>query len=429
MNKEMSKTLILITLILTTTMQSLVAQDTTHLNLNEIYVLIDKDYPQIKYYEAKIQSLQAMVTGAKAWMPPTVGAAFDQFPYRVSMIKDQTVENQAGLMFSVKQMIPNPARLNARKDYLSSLSTVQKNDLNWQKNLLYYTARVYYYRRYVGETKLRLLKEYKELLSLLIKNAKEKYAYNQAELGTIFKAEASLSELNNMEYMLLSQIAEGSIGINTLLNREVNTPFSIDTFLVVGNYDADYEVFADTTLKTDSSIFQRSDILSVQNQIRSMELNRKYAATAAKPEFGIQYNHGQMFAMPSRFSLMGMVTIPIAPWSSKMYKSEVRSMGFEIEAMQREKETMQLMAGQMLREKITMLHYEKKQLDNYDKEVLPSYKRNLETNLLAYRQNTGNFFVLLDAWNMLLMKELERIDKLGQVFLIQSDYEYQRELK
>ncbi len=425
----MSKTLILITLILTTTMQSLVAQDTTHLNLNEIYVLIDKDYPQIKYYEAKIQSLQAMVTGAKAWMPPTVGAAFDQFPYRVSMIKDQTVENQAGLMFSVKQMIPNPARLNARKDYLSSLSTVQKNDLNWQKNLLYYTARVYYYRRYVGETKLRLLKEYKELLSLLIKNAKEKYAYNQAELGTIFKAEASLSELNNMEYMLLSQIAEGSIGINTLLNREVNTPFSIDTFLVVGNYDADYEVFADTTLKTDSSIFQRSDILSVQNQIRSMELNRKYAATAAKPEFGIQYNHGQMFAMPSRFSLMGMVTIPIAPWSSKMYKSEVRSMGFEIEAMQREKETMQLMAGQMLREKITMLHYEKKQLDNYDKEVLPSYKRNLETNLLAYRQNTGNFFVLLDAWNMLLMKELERIDKLGQVFLIQSDYEYQRELK
>ncbi|MBN8670016.1 MAG: TolC family protein [Chitinophagales bacterium] len=425
----MKKILILIAIIFITTVDTLVAQDTAHLNLSTIYVQIDNNYPQLKYYEARIQSLRAMVAGAKAWMPPTVGAAFDQFPYRISMVKDQTVENQAGFMFSVQQMIPNPARLNAHKNYLSSLSTVQQNNLNWQKNFLYYTARVYYYRRYTGETKLKLLREYKELLNLLIKNAKEKYTYNQADLGTIFKAEAALSELNNMEYMLLSQIAEGSIGINTLLNREVNTPFTIDTFLVVKNYDTDYFIIRDTSLRFDSSVFKRSDILSVQNQIRSMELNRKYAATAAKPEFGVQYSHGQMFAMPNRFSLMGMVTIPIAPWSSKMYKSEVRSMGFEIEAMQREKETMQLMAGQMLREKITMLHYEKKQLDNYDKNVLPSYKKNLETNLLAYRQNTGNFFVLLDAWNMLLMKELERVDKLGQVFLIQSDYEYQRELR
>ena len=90
---------------------------------------------------------------------------------------------------------------------------------------------------------------------------------------------------------------------------------------------------------------------------------------------------------------------------------------------------MQLMATQMIREKITMLIYEARQLNNYDKNILPSYQKNLESNLLAYRQNTGSFFVLLDAWNMLLMKQLERIDKLGQVFTVQSEYEYQREIK
>ena len=104
-------------------------------------------------------------------------------------------------------------------------------------------------------------------------------------------------------------------------------------------------------------------------------------------------------------------------------------MGYEIEAMQKEKATMQLMATQMIREKLIMLEYEIKQLDNYDKNVLPSYRKNLESNLLSYRQNTGNFFVLLDAWNMLLMKELERIDKLGQVFTAQSEYEYQRQIR
>ncbi|MDI6438866.1 hypothetical protein FCL43_023475, partial [Enterobacter hormaechei] len=152
-------------------------------------------------------------------------------------------------------------------------------------------------------------------------------------------------------------------------------------------------------------------------------------ATGSKPDFGIQFSHGQMFGMPKQFSIMGMMTIPIVPWSSKMYKSEVKSMGFEIQAMQKEKSTMQLMASQMIREKITMLIYETRQLINYDKNVLPSYQKNLESNLLAYRQNTGNFFVLLDAWNMVLMKQLERIDKLGQVFTVQSEYEYQREIK
>ncbi|MDX5482749.1 MAG: TolC family protein, partial [Hymenobacteraceae bacterium] len=128
------------------------------------------------------------------------------------------------------------------------------------------------------------------------------------------------------------------------------------------------------------------------------------------------------------FSIMGMVTIPIAPWSSRMYKSEVRSMEFEIRAMENEKATMQLMANQMIRERITMLAYETRQLQNYETAIIPAYRSNLESNLLAYRQNTGNFFVLLDAWNMLLMKELERIDKLGQVFNLQAEYEYQQEI-
>ena len=398
-------------------------QDTIQLSVQNVFTEIDRAYPQLQYYESKISSIRSLVEGAKAWMPPTVALALDRFPYQFSMIKEKTPDNQAGIMLSVQQMIPNPTKLNAKRDYLASLENVQHNDVEWQKNILHFTARLYYYRRYTAEQKLKLVKEYRELLNLLIKTAKDKYAYNQSDLGTIFKAEASLSELANMETMLLSQIAESNIGLNTLMSRDVNTTFLIDTLLTPKDYSSDY------LLALDSSQVLRNDILSIQSQIQSMKLNQRWMATGSKPDFGIQFTHGQMFGMDNQFSIMGMITIPIVPWSSKMYKSEVKSMSFEIEAMQKEKSTMQLMARQMIREKITMLMYEKKQLDNYDKNVLPSYRRNLESNLLAYRQNTGNFFILLDAWNMLLMKELERIDKMGQVFTMQSEYEYQREIK
>ena len=399
------------------------AQDSVKLSMQEVFTAIDKSYPQLQYYDAKIASIRSLVDGAKAWMPPTVSLAFDRFPYRLSLIKEMMPDNQAGMMVSVQQMIPNAAKLNAKKDYLGSLENVQRNDADWQRNTLHFTARLYYYRRFIAENKLRTIQQYRDLLKILIQTAKDKYTYNQSDLPAIFKGEAALSELENMETMSLAQIAESNIGLNTLMSRDVNAPFAIDTLLLPVDYRADYLMVNDT------SALLRNDILSMESRIRSMKFNQKWAATGSRPDFGVQISHGQMFGMPNQFSIMGMMTIPIVPWSSKMYKSDVRSMEFEIDAMRKEKSTMQLMATQMVREKITMLIYETRQLDNYDKNVVPSYKKNLESNLLAYRQNTGNFFVLLDAWNMLLMKELERTDKLGQVFTIQSEYEYQREIK
>ncbi len=399
------------------------AQDSVKLSMQEVFTAIDKSYPQLQYYDAKIASIRSLVDGAKAWMPPTVSLAFDRFPYRLSLIKEMMPDNQAGMMVSVQQMIPNAAKLNAKKDYLGSLENVQRNDAEWQRNTLHFTARLYYYRRFIAENKLKTIQQYRDLLKILIQTAKDKYTYNQSDLPAIFKGEAALSELENMETMSLAQIAESNIGLNTLMSRDVNAPFAIDTLLLPVDYRADYLMVNDT------SALLRNDILSMESRIRSMKFNQKWAATGSRPDFGVQISHGQMFGMPNQFSIMGMMTIPIVPWSSKMYKSDVRSMEFEIDAMRKEKSTMQLMATQMVREKITMLLYETRQLDNYDKNVVPSYKKNLESNLLAYRQNTGNFFVLLDAWNMLLMKELERTDKLGQVFTIQSEYEYQREIK
>ncbi|WP_276347988.1 TolC family protein [Daejeonella sp. JGW-45] len=417
------KPILSILLSLVLTVSSIKAQDTVRLSLPEIFKEVDKSYPLLRVYQNRINSIRALAEGAKSWMPPTLSVAIDKFPYQLSMIREKSPMNQAGFMFSAQQMIPNAAKLNAKRDFILSQQDISSNEAEWEKNVLHYSARLYYYRRFTAERKLKLVNDYEGLLKMLIKTARDKYVYNQSDLPSIFKAEASLSELKNMETMLLSQVAESTIGINTLLNRDVNTPFAIDSLLQPTDYQADFVNTGDTTS------LNRSDILATESRIRSMQSSLRLAATGLKPDFGIQFSHGQMFGMPNQFSLMGMVTIPIVPWSSRMYKSEVRSMNFDIEAMQNERSTMRLMTRQMIREKITMLNFENQQLRNFDISILPAYRKNLESNLLAYRQNTGNFFVLLDAWTMLMMKEMERIDKLAQVFAIQSEYEYQREKK
>ncbi|MBX7109599.1 MAG: TolC family protein [Chitinophagales bacterium] len=401
---------------------SLIAQDTTHLSLQIIFQRIESSYPEILMYDSKIKSIQAQAEGAKSWMPPTASFGLDRFPYDFNMLdsKDDPM-NQAGLMFSVEQMIPNSGKLNAKRNYISSLASVQQNDAEWTKNILRSNAKLLYYQRYVAEKKIKTVNESVQLLNLFIATANERYKYNQSDLSTIYKAQAKTADLKNMQLMLQSQIAESNIGLNILMNRAINTSFSIDTGIALNNYE--------TLLFDDTSALKRSDILSIESFITSMALNQNYMSSFKRPDFGLKAQHMQMFGMPNQFSVMGMMTIPIAPWSSKMYKSEVKSMGFEILAMQKEKETMQLMAEKMISEKITMLRYEKEQLRNYESEIIPSYQKNLETSLLAYKQNTGSFFILLDAWDMTLMKQMEYLDKLNSVLKLQAEYEFETERK
>lgn len=398
-------------------------QDTVKLSLEQIISKVETEYPLVLQYDSRIKSLQSKADGSKSWMPPTFSAGLNSFPYQLDMIKQKDDPmNWAAIMFSAEQMIPNSAKLRAKGGYYSSLKVVQQNNAEWTKNILRSEVRALYYQRLVAERKLELVDESRELLNLFITISESRYTINQADLSTIFKAKAKAKELNNMKSMVNAEISESNIGLNTLLNRPTDTFFEIDTVVVLKNYDS-------ITFVQDTSSVQRSDINSMTNNIRSMELNRKWMATGSKPDFGLRVSHMTMLGMPDQFSIMGMVTIPIAPWSSKMYKTEVQSMNYDIQAMGREKENMKLMATRMINETLSMLKYEKEQYVNYEKDIIPSYRKNMEANLIAYKQNTGNFFVLLDAWEMLLMKRWEQLDKLKLLLKLQTEYEYETETR
>ncbi len=408
----------LLTLIGTITVRG---QDTVRLSLEDIIKKVETEYPLVLQYDSRIRSLQAKADGSSSWMPPTFSFGLNSFPYQLEMIKRKDDPmNWASLMFSAEQMIPNPAKLRAKGSYYSSLKEVQKNNAEWTKNILRTQVRILYYQRLVADQKIELIGESGELLHLFITISESRYTYNQADLSTIFKAKGKLKELNNMETMAKAEVTESNIGLNTLMNQPTDTPILLDTGVVLKNYDS-------ILLVQDTASVQRSDITSMTSSINAMELNRAWMATGNKPDFGLRVSHMNMLGMPNQFSIMGMITIPIVPWSSKMYKTEVQSMNYEIQAMNFEKENMKLMAVRMINEKLAMLKYERQQFDNYEEGIIPLYKKSMDANLLAYKQNTGNFFVLLDAWEMLFMKQLEQLDKLKLLLRLLTEYEYETE--
>jgi hypothetical protein len=396
------------------------AQDTTHISLKKLLQQVETNYPSIIQYQYNIQSIQAKADGAKSWMPPTFSTGIMRFPYNFSMISEKNDPmNQAGIAFSLEQMIPNTSKLNAKKSYISSLAEIEKSKSEWTKNELRREAKILYYNRYVTEKKQLILKESEEILQLLITTSEAKFSSNQSQLQTIYKAKARLAELNNMLLMIDGMIAESNIGLNILMVRDVKTPFEIDTLIQPRNYSI-------TTTDT-NNITNRSDITALSKYIQSMKLEQKVMKVGVRPDFGVRAEHAQMFGMPSQWSVMGMMTLPIVPWASKMYRSETKSIGFQIQSM--EQQTMELMSTRMSAEKITMLNYENAQYQSYTKNIIPAYENNLQANLLAYKQNTGDFFVLLDAWEMLLMKKIEAYDKLFNILKLEAEYEYEKEIR
>jgi outer membrane protein, heavy metal efflux system len=413
---------IFFTLVLFARLFQIHGQDTNHVSLSGLLTRVETNYPAVVQYQYYIQALEARLEGAKSWMPPTFSVGAERFPYRLSNLemKDDPM-NEAGIVFGLEQMLPNSGKLKANKNYIRSLLDVEQSKSNWTKNELKRDAKILYYTRYVTGKKQSVLKESEELLRFLLTSAEDKFANNQSQLQTIYKAKARLTEINNMQLMLEQMNAESNIGINTLLLRDINTAFEIDTLIKARDYS---NAIADTSV-----ISSRSDIIAMTKGIQSMQLEQKLMQSARLPDFGVRAEHMQMFGMPNQWSIMAMMTLPIAPWSSKMYRFDTKSIGFQIQAMEQERISMQLMAKRMLSEKQVMLNYETRQYENYQKEIVPAFDNNLQANLLAYRQNTGEFFVLLDAWEMMLMKQMEMYDKLLTVLKLEAEYEYESEIK
>ena len=65
----------------------------------------------------------------------------------------------------------------------------------------------------------------------------------------------------------------------------------------------------------------------------------------------------------------------------------------------------------------------RKQLSVYDQDILPALRNNYRTMQLAYEQNTGELFMLYDAWERLNMTQLEYLDLLGEVLQLQTNLE------
>lgn len=408
----MQRIIIFLGLVFTTA--SLQAQDM--LRMDEIKSAIEKNHPVLKMLDAEARSMNEAAKGAYSWDAPQLGAGFYQTPYDPNRWKYMNGQPGMGaFMITGQQMFPNKKRQNAEFAYMNAQSSIDIQKKDVVVNDLLYKARKNYYEWIVIIKKLKVLEENDKLLKFMMQSAEIRYKNGLGKISAYYKAKAALANVENMKLMLENEIVQKRIAINTAMNRSADAKFYIDT-----NYvwvDVNKKMFDSAALMN-----QRSDIKVIDRMMEVNNLERKAELAKLNPEFGIQYNHMTGWArQPLMFTVMAMVKIPLAKWSSKMNKAKAESIVWQNEALKNQQQMIITESSGMASNSYAELELKKSQMKLYELQIVPALRRNFQTMLLAYEQNTEELFQLFDSWEALNMTQMDYLDQLMKGLAMQAE--------
>lgn len=385
------------------------------IKLDAVIDSITISHPVVKMYNNEIRSMDEAAKGAKSWMPPEVSTGLWMVPYNPGLWKkdDMGGTGMGQYMIGGQQMFPNKKKQNADAAYMNAMSSVEKEKKNATLNELINDAKQLYYEWIILEKKLTILEQNEKLIDFMIKNAEIRYKNGLGKISAYYKAKAALGNVQNMRLMFENDIREKRIRINALMGRNALTNFDIDTTYKLNDY---------STFIFDSTLFysNRSDLKSIDKDINLTWLKQETEKQSLKPQFGIRYEHMFGFGgLPMQYSLMGMVKIPMARWSSKMNKANIESLKWKANSLQSQKEMMVNEYSGMAYGMRNELELKKRQLKLYDDNIIPALRNNYKTMQLGYEQNTEELFMLYDAWETLYMAQLEYTEILNQALKMQ----------
>ncbi|WP_347051858.1 TolC family protein [Flavobacterium olei] len=385
------------------------------LSLDTILQRIDKKNVLLQSYSLKAEGYKYSADAATAWMAPMVGVGTFMTPYPFQEVMDD--RDKGSLMFRIEQDIPNVGKLNKKKKFIQSQGNIENATRAVTLNDYKSKAKQLYYSWMVAEQRMKVLDQNEKIMLTMKKIEEVRYPYNQSQLGNVYKIDARIEENKNMVRMQEGEIAKARAWLNSLMNQPGNADFAIDTSI--------NPVFNPALHDTTSLAGVRGDIKKMDAGIESMQLSIEAMKAEKNPSFKIQFDHMNSFdkMMPKAYSVMAMMSIPIAPWSSKMYKSDTKAMQYNVQAMEKEKSAMlqetQGMLYGMQYEILTM----QKRILGLETKIIPSMQKSLDVNFLNYQENKLQIPVVIDSWEALNMLQNDLLDEKLKLYQMIVDYE------
>jgi outer membrane protein TolC len=106
------------------------------------------------------------------------------------------------------------------------------------------------------------------------------------------------------------------------------------------------------------------------------------------------------------WALMVGVNIPLAPWSSGKYTGKVEENELNVKAAEEQYNLMKNMIASDVQNSLVKIETNRNLVDLYQSTVIPQAEQTLQSTIAAYQTGKTEFLMVIDAYKMLLMSEL-----------------------
>lgn len=382
------------------------------LSLPDILQKIDANNLLLTTAGLRAKALSYNAAATNTWDAPMIGAGTYMTPYNLSGAADK-----GSLMFRAEQNIPNRRQQRATRNYLLAQGKVAETERLLTYNDLRAEAKKQYFAWLIALRKIRQIEINGRLLTTMKKIEEVRFPYNQSQLSSVYRAEAEIALNQNKLLEPQGEIARAKAWLNALMNRPGNEDFTIDTTYV--------PEFAPTAWDTTSIADVRADVLRANQTIVAEQRNLEAQKLERLPTFSIAYDHMSPLngMMPHSFSVMAMMRIPLAPWSSRSYSNNWRATERNIQALQQERAALLNQTQGRLYGLQAQIITQRQKLENLQNTVLPALQKASDASFLNYQENKLSLSEVLINYQALQNTQLEVYNEQQKLYELIADYE------
>jgi len=362
------------------------------LSLNSLLEEAKKNNPEILSAKKRWQASLARIPISKSLESPTVGFSFMKIQ-KGTLKLDRTMPEDR--MLSISQFFPLFGKLSLKgkmalvesQMFASEYKNKELEVINEVKNA--------YYDLFMNYKEIELKQESLKLLEEIAKIAEARYIIGEISQEEVFKINLEIAKLSNEIENLKQENKAKQTRLNTLLNRDPESPLGIP------------DLKEDTFFNRDiHSLYQLTLLNQPELLIFAYAIEKnKYAKSLAKRNFlpdlmaeiGLR---GITAGGIGPWDLMLAFSLPFWFWTKQRY--ELKEAIFNLEEAEQAYKAMENKAFKEVKDLFTKIEVAKNKIKLYKTNLIPILEASLESSLAGFRSGKGDFILLLDTERMLI---------------------------
>lgn len=375
------------------------SQDKKPLNLDQLVQEALQNNPDLRAARHQTAAAATQAAQVSSWDAPQVGMEFYQTPIKSF---PNPFKNGMETDYFIQQMIPFPGKLSAMGDAASANAQMVNEGYNALEKKIIRQVKSAYFDLYLAQRKSEVNSQNQDLMRKFVQIASKQYEVGMGKQEEILRGQTELSTLINEGINLQQEQRSAEAMINTLLSRPANAPLGYvpDVTVIVPGWT--YEQLAPLAVDARPELKGMALGVSMSNADLT-ESKREYF-----PDLMMRVMYKDMAMTKDDFwSLMVGVSIPIAPWTSSKISSKVEENELNVRRAEENLSSMKNMTQFEVQDALVKVQTNGNLVALYKNTVIPQARQTLESTLSSYQNGKTEFLMLLDAYRMVLMAQLD----------------------